>query len=107
MPRKYTKDDLQIVLDLIPEGRGEAKPCSYFTSLTGFKRREFTDIIQKLREEHPICATKEAPGGYWLGNSRDCLEMSISMQAVANTTSKNSSVMFKHYLGLGVNDGTT
>lgn len=107
MPRKYTKDDLQIVLDLIPECRAEAKPGSYFTSITGLKRREFTDIIQKLREEHPICATKEAPGGYWLGNAMDCLEMSKSLDVISNTSLKNSMLMFKHYLGLGVNDGIT
>lgn len=97
MARKYDDNIKQIVLELIPEGKKNALPASYFIGLTGLTRRQFTDIISILREDYPICADKQAPGGYWLGNEQDCLQMERDMHAVMQTCEKTQKQFVKHY----------
>lgn len=64
----------------------DATPLKTIINRTGYTRRMVTDCIHKLREEHPICATKVAPGGYWIGDKSDLIRLERTLRAEANTT---------------------
>lgn len=75
----------ELVLSLISKDRNNPTYMNHLKMKTGLTRREITDIIRDLRFNHPICSTKVAPGGYWLGKGSDLRALIADMRATANT----------------------
>ena len=75
----------QLVLENISNDRGNPTYMSHLKTVTGLTRRQITDIIRDLRLNHPICSTKVAPGGYWIGDNSDIRALIADMRTSANT----------------------
>ena len=75
----------QQVLEMISNDRSNPTYMSQLKLRTGLTRRVITDIIRDLRVNHPICSTKTAPGGYWIGRGSDIRALIADMRSSANT----------------------
>lgn len=78
--------DKELVLAAITGTKGNPTKLSTIRRVTGFSRKKVTESIRLLREEYPICSTKNAPGGYWLGDADDLRVNIMVLNAEANTT---------------------
>ena len=72
---------------------------------TGYTRREITDVIKQLRKDYPICSTREAPGGYWLGDSVDIKRMEAYYEKSINTMQQTIDNLSKFKRGKEVAHG--
>ncbi len=77
------------ILELMPKGKDNKKPMQYFRDNTGMSRRTITDTIRYLRKDYAICATREAPGGYWIGDIDD-IDSTIHMLMQSKYTVDNT-----------------
>lgn len=75
----------EFILSLISKDRENPTQMTTLKSRTGLSRRAITDIIRDLRIDYPICSTKIAPGGYWLGKGSDLQALIADMRSTATT----------------------
>ena len=75
----------EFVLRLISKDRENPTQMRTLENRTGLSRRAITDIIRDLRIDYPICSTKIAPGGYWLGKGSDLKALIADMRSTATT----------------------
>ncbi len=91
----------QVILELIPKGKDNRKPMQHFRDHTGLPRRLITDILKDLREEYPICTTRQSPGGYWIATTSEELEETILMlQNTLMTVNQSIRYLLDHKINL-------
>ena len=66
-----------IIVSLISRDKKNPTSMKALRDRTGMTRREITEVIKSARRFYPICATRIAPGGYWIGGKDDIENMLV------------------------------
>lgn len=83
---KKLSENCERVLSVISKDRNHPTHVREIKALTGLSRRRITDAVRELRKDYPVCSTKYEPGGYWIGNKEDVLDVIVSLHRTAETT---------------------
>jgi len=97
MQKRFKDNDLDLLLNLIPEGKEHSIQGRDLMALTGWSFRQIKDMIKELRKTTPIISKVDGGGGYWIATKQEEIEEFIfKMQQVINTHLSVLSYMESH-----------